>query len=237
MENQKWTEAYQVYWHDTDVNGNMSFAALSRYLQDIAWKNAESLDFGFKKVTELNLIWVLVRQLIQMNRMPRWGERIKIETWPRGCEGLWAYRDYQIKNEKNEILGGVSSSWMVIDTNTRRPQKLEVMEGVLPKTILNPITENSAAKIPFLEPGKLIDTRHAKYSELDMNGHVNNPIYIDWMMDAISKVNKLKSYSNFQINYISETKENDIRLNGQKGGLNLLSMAYLLALKQIKGYE
>lgn len=209
MESQLWNETYQVYWHDIDLDGNMSFAALSRYLQDAAWKNAESMDFGFKKTTDLNLIWVLVRQLIKMDRMPRWGERIIIETWPRGLDGLWAYRDYRIKNNNDEILGRVSSSWMVIDTNSRRPQKLEVMKGVLPETILNPITKKSASKIHFQESGRLIDTRHVRYSELDMNGHVNNPIYVDWMMDALSKGNKLKNYSNFQINFISETKEND----------------------------
>ena len=154
MEIQKYTEHYQVYWHDTDMLGRMSFAALSRYLQDVAWKSAESLDFGFKKVTELNLHWVLVRQLIKMKRMPGWGEKYKIETWPRGVEGLLAYRDYQIKSENDEILGGVSSAWMVIDTITRRPQKLEIMKEVLPAYHLKPVIGNSASKIIFNNAGK-----------------------------------------------------------------------------------
>ena len=126
MEIRKWTEEYQVYWHDTDLNGHMSFAALSRYLQDVAWKSAESLNFGFKKVSELNLHWVVVRQRAEMKSLPKWGDQIKLETWPRGMDGLWAYRDYMMKNSEDEILGRITSSWMVIDANT--------LEGMSPNT-------------------------------------------------------------------------------------------------------
>ncbi len=209
METRKWTEPYQVYWHDTDLKGEMNFAAISRYLQDVAWKSAESLNFGFTKVAELNLHWVLVRQLIKMKRLPKWEEKIKIETWPRGLEGIWAYRDYQIKSENGEVLGGVSSAWMVIDTITRRPQKLEIMKDVLPGTFLDSVIGDSASKILFNGEEKLIDKRQARYSDMDINGHVNNSKYVDWMMDALSQSDKLGEYLNFHINYISEVKSNE----------------------------
>jgi len=209
MEIQKWTEHYEVYWHDTDMHGRMSFAALSRYLQDVAWKNAESLDFGFKKVSELNLHWVLVRQLIKMKRLPKWGERIKIETWPRGLEGLLAFRDYHIKSEDDEILGGVSSSWMVIDANTRRPQKLEVSKEVLPEKTLDSVIGESAGKILVGNDEYRIDDRQARYSDMDINGHVNNSKYVEWMMDALHQCGKLGQYLNFHINYVSEVKSNE----------------------------
>lgn len=209
MEIQKWTEPYQVYWHDTNMKGKMSFATLSRYLQDVAWKSAESLDFGFKKVNDLNLHWVLVRQLIKMKRIPSWGEKIKIETWPRGVEGIFAHRDYLIKSESDKILGGVSSSWMVIDTIKRRPQKLEVLKGELPEKVFDSVIGESAGKIMYNNTETLIDTRQARYSDMDINGHVNNSKYVDWMMDALSLCVKLGEYLNFQINYISEVKNNN----------------------------
>lgn len=209
MKIQKWTEEYQVYWHDVDLKGKMSFAALSRYLQDVAWRGAESVDFGFKKVSELNLHWVLVRQLVKMKKMPNWGDNIKIETWPRGVDGLWAFRDYQVKSNTDDILGGVSSAWMLIDADTRRPQKLEVLKGVLPEKILASVIEESAGKILFNDSEKLIDTRQVRYSEMDMNGHVNNSKYVDWIMDALNKDSRQDEYLNFHINYLSEVKNTD----------------------------
>ncbi len=96
QENMKpvWLEDYAVYWHDTNAYGKMTFSAISRYLQETAWKHADNLGIGFEKALELNQIWVVMRLLIKMQKFPDWGEQIRLETWPRGVDGFWAYRDF-----------------------------------------------------------------------------------------------------------------------------------------------
>jgi acyl-ACP thioesterase len=200
---------YSIYWHDTNMNGELSFAALSRYLQETAWVNAESLGFGYTKASELKQAWVLVRQLIKMKRMPKWGEKINIETWPRKKEGLLALRDYQVHSLEGEILGGVSSSWMIIDIDSRRPLKLDIFIDNELKLIEKQALDESAGKIVFKEMGKKIDSRTVRYSDMDFNGHVNNSKFVEWAMDALSLAGIQTKYHNLQINFHTEVMLQD----------------------------
>jgi acyl-ACP thioesterase len=197
---------YSIFWHDTDMYGELSFAALSRYLQETAWVNAESMGFGYTKALELNQAWVLVRQLIKMHRMPKWGEKIYIETWPRLKEGLFAHRDYQIISEKDEILGGVSSSWMIIDLKTRKPHKLEIFNETELNLVDKKALDEPAGKILFKDDGKKIDSRLVRFSDMDYNGHVNNSKYVEWAMDALSSAGLQAKYNNLHINFHMEVK-------------------------------
>jgi len=195
---------YSIYWHDTNMHGELSFAALSRYLQETAWVNAESLGFGYTMASKLNQAWVLVRQLIKMKRMPKWGEKINIETWPRKKEGLLALRDYQVHSPEGEILGGVSSSWMIIDVNSRRPLKLDIFNDNELNFVDKQALDESAGKIICKESGEKIDSRIVRYSDMDYNGHVNNSKFVEWALDALSLKGIKAKYHNLHINFHSE---------------------------------
>ncbi|MCB0805708.1 MAG: hypothetical protein KDC05_07895 [Bacteroidales bacterium] len=204
-----WKEKYHIFWHDTDKTGKMSLAAISRYLQETAWKNAEALGFGYNRAKELNQFWVLVRQLINMDRLPLWGETIEIETWPRDVDGIWAFRDYLINDEKGNRLGGVASSWMVVDGETHRPQKPEIVRHALPILNEKMALGEAASKIVIPENCESIDSRLVRFTDMDYNGHVNNAKYIEWAMDALSLNNLLRPFQNLLINFISEAVEGE----------------------------
>jgi acyl-ACP thioesterase len=204
------TATFRVYWHDTDKNGRMSFAAISRYLQETAWQQAEKLGFGYENAKVLNQFWVLVRQRIVMHRFPRWNDIITIETWPRGVEGILAFRDYHIRDEDRHIVGGVASSWMVVDLNTRRPQKPELVKGALSYIDPSMALKEPPAKIIFGTGDQYIETRKVKFSDMDLNGHVTNSKYTEWIFDALSAEKTLRNFKHFHINFIAEAKEGDI---------------------------
>ena len=203
------SQLHYVYWHDTDIMGHMNFAALARYLQETAWQNAEQLGYGFDAAMGMNRIWALIRQWIRIYRFPTWKEKIMIETWPRGVDGFWALRDYYIKDEKGEILGGITSSWMLINTLSKRPEKPIVTEKVLPFIVDLRALSVDAPKIEYLGHNELLDFRKVRYSDIDLHGHVNNSRYVEWIFDALSTFGLVKSYTSFQINHLAEAIEND----------------------------
>lgn len=203
------SQPHYVYWHDTDVNGHMNFAALARYLQETAWQSAEQLGYGFEAAQGMNRIWALIRQWIKIYRFPKWKEKIIIETWPRGVDGFWALRDYYIKDEKGEILSGISSSWMLINTRSRRPEKPVVTENVLPYIINLQALGANAPKIEYMGQKEMKDTHKVRYSDMDLHGHVNNSRYVEWIFDALSTFGLVKSFTSFQINHLAETLENE----------------------------
>ncbi|MEZ5083233.1 MAG: thioesterase [Bacteroidales bacterium] len=204
------SQPHYIYWHDVDVTGYMNFAAIARYLQEAAWHSADQLGFGFETAKEMNQFWVLIKQWIKMDRFPKWKEKIVIETWPRGVNGYWVLRDYFIKDDKGETLGGVTSSWMLINTLTRRPERPVITPEVLPYIGSQLALEGSAPKIEFISQNEKKDSLKVRYSDMDLHGHVNNSRYIEWIFNALSACGLKNKYSSLQINHLAETVENDI---------------------------
>ncbi|HPE57205.1 MAG TPA: thioesterase [Bacteroidales bacterium] len=203
------TEYYNVFWHDTDQNGQMSFAAISRYLQETAWRHADRLGFGYNHAREVNQFWVLLRQRIVMDVFPKWNDQISIETWPRGTDGFWAFRDYLIRNEREEIIGRVTSSWMLIDMDTHRPQKPDLVQHAMMKTDLQLALENNADKVLFEKEGIIAEHRTVKATEIDLNSHVTNAKYADWIADTLASVYPERKFFNYHINFLTEAIQTD----------------------------
>ena len=67
-----------------------------------------------------------------VNRMPRWGERINIETWGKRKVKLYALRDFRVVLDTGEKLVSATSSWMVLNKTTGRPQRFDQELGQFP---------------------------------------------------------------------------------------------------------
>lgn len=84
----------------------------------------------------------------------------------------------------NEVVGGVYSIWTLIDLNKRRivrPQKVG---------ITMPECEEYVSYVENYEPLLGIEThkqitREVLYSDVDLNKHMNNARYLEWVMDLL----------------------------------------------------
>jgi len=204
-----WTEPCYVYTHDANAAGSMSFGAVARYFQEAAWHQAESLGFGFERANELQQYWVLVRLTIRFDRFPSWGEKLVVETWPRGVDRLWAFREYQVRDADNAICCAATSSWMIMDARSHRPLKPEIVAGAMPYLIEKQAIGRTAPRLECDGPWKEAGKRIVRYSDQDVNGHMNNSRYIDWVMDAYHSMTKGAPSRELSVNYLAESHENE----------------------------
>lgn len=192
-----------VSWHDVDFQGFLSLYSLFNFAQATAWKHAEELGFGFEQLGDNKLAWVLFGMRIKLLKdMPKWQENIEIQTQPKGLSGMFANRDYRMLNNQGDLIAIGSSNWLIIDTEKRRPQRLDHLYDSLR------FVENPDNLITRLKPiGKfpyLLDSHAVKTSDIDYYGHVNNAKYISWIMDLYTP-NQLEQNSldeilvNFQL--------------------------------------
>lgn len=193
--------------YESDQFGKMSLSSFFHYLQECAYRNAQDNGFGFDFVEKENSYWVLTRVLVQLKSYPNWQEKIQIKTWPRGAEGFFALRDYQlIKNE--EILANISSSWMIIDKASKRPRRMEDVNLLREGFVDEKAIDQHLDKIFIPENLNLLEERKVYPSDMDVNGHVNNATYVRWVSDAY--YSHYQNYiSEFEINFLSELKLND----------------------------
>lgn len=198
---------FTIKSYESDFQGNMTLSAFFLYLQECAWENAKQNNFGYEFVEEQNALWVLTKVKLKMKQYPKWKEAIKIRTWPRSPEGLFALRDYQlIKDEK--MIGLVTSYWLILDKLTKRPRRIMDFDFAHEDFLYETALGESLGKIKVGKDPKEVDQRKVYPSDLDVNGHVNNASYVKWIIDAHSSIQS-KEIKSFEINFLSELYIND----------------------------
>lgn len=181
-------------------NGKIRFASIGDLFQEIAWRHAESGGFG-KSLMENNQMWALARLDIRTEEMPKWGDEVRLFTAVRGVNKLFAFREFLMLSEQGEVLVKGMSSWLLLDTESKRPIR---PSSVLPPELFDPnlITPWQPEKIKV--DGSLILEQkiQVRFSDLDLNNHVNNTSYIRWAEDILMENGiEMKCLS---MNYLSE---------------------------------
>lgn len=199
-----------VSWHAVDFSGFLSLYSLFNYTQETAWKHAEELGFGFDKLSTSKQAWVLFGMRIKiLNSFPRWQQDIIIETQPKGISGMFANRDYRMLHSDGSLFAVGSSNWLVIDTETRRPQRLDNIFDTL-RFVQLPINLVQRLKpigvFPFL-----LKSYTVKTSDIDYYGHVNNAKYIAWITDLYTPEQILSHpLEEVLVNFMHETRFGDV---------------------------
>lgn len=180
---------FQVRSYECGSDGRATLPTICNYLQEAASLHAEALSFSrtdFSSAGE-NISWVLTRLKVKMNRYPRWNEKVEIVTFPRGGRKIVAWRDFTVRTSDGEILGLATSEWMIIDLATRRivsiPDAVFEVSDALNEAVLglDPFTPRLRFPAEVAPDGRCAFV--AQHSAIDLNGHVNNVHYIEWMLE------------------------------------------------------
>lgn len=197
-------EHFTIRANEVDASGNLTLPAICNFFQEVAGNNAKALNFDITDMHAKNMTWVVSRMDINIHKLPKWRENITIETWPASGDSFRAYRNYRLLNAEGEELCNCLSYWMIISLESRRPVRIpdEVLNTRLAdRDHVTPVT-NSRIR-PFKEPesSKEIIVRRA---DMDMNEHVNNVRYLEWMLETIS-AKEARKIKKFDIAFLLET--------------------------------
>lgn len=199
------TETFRLQSHQVDFNSRLKPGALLQMMQEMAGGHAEQLGIGHKLLLEKGLVWVLTRIEVQMARYPSFGEHLTIETFPMPNRRWFFPRYFVFRDEAGQQIGCASSMWVLLDVQQRRMCPPEAALPFIPDNsdLTAPMAPPAAVAIADGDPVCL--TRLPLYSDLDMNGHVNNTRYLDWCCDALG-VDTLKAQelSRFALNFNQE---------------------------------
>jgi acyl-ACP thioesterase len=194
--------------YDVSLNGQTKFYTLCNILLDSAAVHANKFQFGYRDMQKENVYWVLSRFHIIMHEYPSMDERIRVETWPKGLNKLFFMRDFRILSEDGRLLTTATTAWLVLDGNTGRPKKMERNNSLHSFHVDDfHAIEPVPGKLPEI---KLPDRQMpavARYSDLDINKHVNAVKYIEWVQDCYpQELYEKQNVKEFQINYRAETR-------------------------------
>ncbi|MNS72683.1 Acyl-ACP thioesterase [compost metagenome] len=186
--------------------GRLGLYGTLNVIQETSWTHAETLGFGMKDMERQGNYWVLTRQTLQMAKWPSFGRKMSVETWLRPPESAYVIREFLLRDlSTGDEIGKCTTTWLALDRETK---------NILPVQDLRPwdeITENrvtglTAGKISQAGEFEMLARFRVRNSDLDINQHVNNTKYSQWILDAIPyemhKTHRLKEYS---VNFLAET--------------------------------
>ena len=181
-----WSETFRVRSYETDPGGDASIQTLCNYLQEAAGNHAGKLGVAVDQLTRRNLTWVLARLRLEVDRYPSWREEVVVETWPSGQDGLYATREFLIYDASSQTIGRGSSAWLMIDFERRRPIRIPQFITEIPLPDRPRPIRNMPSRLPDVCDGAEEKHLDVRYSDLDVNGHVNNVHYVEWSVEALS---------------------------------------------------
>ncbi|MCI4445511.1 MAG: hypothetical protein JHC32_05730 [Candidatus Aminicenantes bacterium] len=195
---------YEILSFDTDYLGKAHLSALMNYLQDAARLHSIREGFSVFDLFKKGVTWVVSRYHLNINRYPALGQKILVETWASGKHSYYALRDFEAYDEKQNKILSATSSWMIIDLNSRRPVKVENLfpdDLVLHERAL----EDDFPLLPIVESLDYKTTFRALFEDLDFNRHVNNVIYSRWALEGMPQEVLFSSrLFELEINYRAE---------------------------------
>ena len=205
----------------TDRFNRLKNSFLLSLAQEVAGDHSALLgtDFGHTR-----LYWVVTRQKVQITRLPAAGETVTLETWPMPTTRV-AYPRSTIAYDAqgNELFRSISL-WVLMDPESRAM----VLPGKSGVTVDGLLRGSELAVPGSLTPRVLENTaaRTVCYTELDVNGHMNNARYLDWLDDLLpSAFHENHSPREFTVCYLSEAREGEtVELHwelSQEGSLRL----------------
>lgn len=201
----QYEKQFEVLSFQIDPQGRIRLSALADLMQEVAWKHADSRDFG-KSLLDKGFVWVLSRFDIKIHHMPSWGDQIFVKTAGRGIDKLFALREFSITDAAGNEIAEAMSAWLLVDVRTKRPQR---PGNILPPELFVSIDDSGLMpdKIIISQNPEWIDTIKVRPFDLDFNNHVNNVSYIRWVEDV--SLNIGFEINQILINYIAEARLNE----------------------------
>jgi len=202
--------SYGVRSYELDAGGRLSVPSIFNFLQDAASNHALKLGVAVSQLQANNYTWVLSRIILKMVAYPQWGDTIQIHTWPSGIEGAFALRDFDIRCN-DQTMGACISAWIIIDTNKRRPVRPKAFVQQLKPVDKGHVLNQPLTKLPALTEFQFEKRFQVRYHDLDINQHVNNVNYIEWLLECCDDDHLNNTVlSNLSVNFLGEALQHDL---------------------------
>lgn len=204
-----YTKKHYVESSEIDSRFNLKLADLFRIMQDVATEDAERLTIGKADTIDKGYFWVITRYAVTIYKYPKYLETINVSTYPQGKNKFIYPRNYIITSQSGETLITASATWLLIEKATRKIALHVFDDKDVPEEHVEG-EEPNAIKVEVVDP-TFVEERKVRYSDIDLNGHLNNTRYIEYIVDSLGdEFHKNKVIKHITINYDRELRSGDV---------------------------
>jgi len=194
-----------VQSRDSDFSLRVKLSALFSYFQEMATEHGQILGVGRSSIQKHGVIWVLIRSRVEVERYPRMKEEIFIETWPEQPGKIEFERNFIVRDGEGVIIARALTSWVIIDVENRRLRRSSTLDAKFTDLGREKALSCELGKIKSNNQLNLSYKKAVRYSDIDINEHLNNSKYVDYIMDCFS-LDEHKDYQvqSIEVDYVHE---------------------------------
>lgn len=198
----KWIEKYNVSTHDTDLNQRLSLTGILRYMQETAFYHMENARPSYTELFSRGQAFLLNRMTLSVYSEIFSHEEIEAQTWATESSGLTFNRCYRVL-AGGKIAAEAIAMWSLYDFYNKRFIRVSDFESGYGEEPMLELDVPKRFHIPKEMELSLVGEHTVRYADVDMNRHMNNTVYGDFLCGFIPDMAG-KRVIKFDINYRNE---------------------------------
>lgn len=182
----EFVKTYTLRTSDFNCDKVLRPSSVFDLFQDAAGIHSDLLGCGLNQFKEKGIAWVLVGVRYRIEKTVEMYSDLTVRTWPLKPSFVKYQREFSVTKNGETVIKG-QSMWSIIDLKTR---KLSVQKDVYPDKL--DFKEEKSFEGRFLKISlprddefSYVSSVTAKNSDIDVNGHVNNVRYLNYVTDVI----------------------------------------------------
>lgn len=183
-EEQIFSQEMEFPFYFANLTGDMRLSSLVDAMILTSEKQLHQSDSDSSEMVKRGLGWVVVQYHMDVTSMPHLGQKLNVRTRATSYNKYFFYRDFWIDDLEGNNMVKLESAFVIIDVNERKmvsaSDKLTDMFGA--KEITK-IKHFPRIKVP--DGFDIKKKQQIGYYNIDVNRHVNNSYYFDWMVDSL----------------------------------------------------
>ncbi len=191
-----------------DRFGRLKPSAILWLVQEMAGRHCIRLGLDWQTLANRGMFWAIIRHRVRINRMPKKHEAIRVETWPMPTSRVAYPRNVVAYDKDGKELWRSTSLWVLMDMENRSM----ILPGKSGVEVCGTL-QGDELPIPASLPPAALSTcegRTVRFTDLDINGHMNNCRYLDWAADLLpSQFHEAYTLQDFTLGYLAEAREGD----------------------------
>ena len=108
-------------WKENQIKNR----AILEYLENVAAYHSDTVGYGINTSKETGVSWILLDWKVKVIKRPEYGKTLDIHTWSRKIMKFYAYRDFEIYDDENNLCVIATSKWLLINNETGKIEKVE----------------------------------------------------------------------------------------------------------------
>ena len=195
---------YELRLSDFDQYGRLLPSSVLDLFQEIAVVQSDEDGNSHESMLAAGGFWVVTRMKYAVCGSMENERRVVVSTWPHSPSKFIIMRDFSITSTSGTQLIKGSSEWMALSATDRKLAPVADFYDVTREFCTERSFNDKMKKIFDFESDEAQKVRIVpSYTDVDLNGHVNNAKYADYIVNAIDP-GQAGRLTSFQIDYRHE---------------------------------